>query len=282
MRTLGTFRHRESRGPLDRRDRARHTKGHTRLTARPVRRGRMSTMWLPTLAAAGSLVLSGCAAMRMHMRYGDLQSDTKVSAAVFLELRSDRPATVYVEETSLVDSAVTVRPYLDQQLVASGYTVVEDPNEATYLVQVTHVQLIEVELGDQTLGDALSSAIVAGGAAGLATDVAGASGGLATGVGLTVGAVGFIVDANTKHIAHILTTDVLVTETVTPGGGIAEAPPDAQEPAGGAPDVRRHETQIASGASKVNLRLTESLPAIVDGTSRTVSRLLPSKTAPVP
>lgn len=282
MRTLGTFRYRGSRGPLRRRDHARHTEGLARLTARPGGRRRIPMMWLPALAAAGSLVLSGCAAMRMHMRHGDLQSDTKVSDAVFLELRTDLPATVYVEETSLVDSAVTVRPYLDQQLVASGYTVVEDPNEATYLVQVNHVQLIEVELGDQTLGDALSSAIVAGTAAGLATDVAGASGGLATGVGLTIGAVGFIVDANTKHIAHILTTNVLVTETVPPGGGIVEAPPDAQEPAAGTREVRWHETQIASGASKVNLRITESLPAIVDGTSRTVSRLLPSRPAPAP
>jgi hypothetical protein len=235
-------------------------------------------MWLPALAAAGSLVLSGCAAMRMHMRYGSLQSDTKVSDAVFLELRSDLPATVYVEETSLVDSAVSVRPYLDEQLVASGYTIVTDPREATYLVQVTHLQLIEVELsGDQTLGDALSSAIVAGTAAGLATDVVGADAGLATGVGLTVGAVGFLVDANTKHLAHVLTTDVLVTETVATGGGIAEARADEQAPAGAAPEVRRHETQIASGASKVNLRIAESLPAIVDGTSRTVSRLLPER-----
>ncbi len=240
-------------------------------------------MWLPALAAVGGILLSGCAAMRMHMRYGTLQSDTKVSDAVFLELRSDLPATVYVEENSLVDSAVSVRPYLDQQLVASGYTLVEDPNEATYLVQVNHLQLIEVELaGDQTLDDALSSAIVAGTAAGLATDIVGADAGLATGVGLTVGAVGFIVDANTKHVAHVLTTDVLVTETVTAGGGIAEARPEAQEPAASTPEVRRHETQIASGASKVNLRTTESLPAIVDGTSRTVSRLLPRRPTPAP
>ena len=286
MRTLGALQRREPRGLLEGRGHAHHTGRPAGSTARPRERGergRVSMMWLPVLAAAGSIALSGCAAMRMQMRYGTLQSDTKVSDAVFLDLRSDLPATVYIDETCSADSTITVRPSLDQQLVASGYTTVEDPKAATYIVQISHLQLIEVELSeDQTLGDALASALTAGFAAGLAADVVGASTGAATGVGLAVGAVGFIMDARTKHIAHILTTDVLVTETVTAGGGITEARAEDQEAAGGASQERRHETQIASGASKVNLRLTESLPAIVDGTSRTVSRLLPKRPAALP
>ena len=83
---------------------------------------------------------------------------------------------------------------------------------------------------------------------------------LAGGVGLAVGVLGFLVDAKTKHVAHTLTTDVLVTETV-PGAG--------QE------SELRHRTRIVSGASKVNLALEEALPAMVQGLSSSLSGLLP-------
>lgn len=224
------------------------------------------------IALVGSILLGGCATMRMHMRYGELRSHTQTSASVFLELRSDLPPTVYVEETCTADSAITIRPYFDRQLTASGYTVVEDPDDATYIIQVNHLRLTEAEMSEgQTLEDAMSSAFTAGLAAGLATDVVGGGGRAATGVGLAVGAVGFIVDANTKHIAHMLTTDVLVTETVAIGDSVADVE--------AASEMHYHETQIVSGASKVNLRIEESLPVLVDGMSRTVARVLPARPA---
>ena len=80
-------------------------------------------------------------------------------------------------------------------------------------------------------------------------------------IGLAVGVLGFLFDAKTKHIAHTLTTDVLVTERISGGEGDAE--------------VRYHETRIVSGASKVNLDLEEGLPAMVSGLSRSLAGLLP-------
>ena len=85
-------------------------------------------------------------------------------------------------------------------------------------------------------------------------------------VGLAVGVLGFLFDAKTKHIAHTLTTDVLLTERISGGEGGAE--------------FRYHETQIVSGASKVNLKREEGLPAMKRGLSRALAGLLPN-TAPV-
>ena len=76
----------------------------------------------------------------------------------------------------------------------------------------------------------------------------------------------FIVDAKTKHMAHTLTTDVLVTETV-PGGE-------------GGNEVRYHATQITSGASKVNLKWHESMPTMVRSLSASLSGLLPKRPGP--
>jgi hypothetical protein len=223
-------------------------------------------------ALAGCIVLGGCATMRMHMRYGELTSQTQTSESVFLEPRSDLPPTVYIEENCTADSTISIRPDVDRQLAAAGYTMVGDPDDATYVIQVNHLQLTEAELSEgQTLEDAMSSAFTAGLAAGLATDVVGGSGRAASGVGLAVGAVGFILDANTKHIAHMLTTDVLVTETVAIGDSVADVH--------ATPDVHYHQTQIVSGASKVNLRIEQSLPVLVNGMTQTVARLLPARHA---
>lgn len=229
---------------------------------------------------AASIVLGGCATVRMHLRYGTLTSQTEMRESIFLELRSELPPTVYIAETCSADSDITVRPGLDGELAASGYTLVEDPDQATYVIQINHLRLTEAELSkDQTLGDAIGAAFAAGTAAGLAADVVGAGAEAAVGVGLAVGAAGFILDASTKHIAHMLTTDVLVTETVAVRDSLGD--PGDLEPevvTGGRP-LRRHGTQIVSGASKVNLRLTESLPVLVDGMGHTLARLLPPRPA---
>jgi hypothetical protein len=230
------------------------------------------------LAVLASLSLSSCATMRMHMRYGALQSDTKVSESIFLELRTKLPPTVYLAEAAATDPTITVRPFLDQALTASGYAVVGDPDSATYVLQINHRQFIETELSaDQTLGDVLSGAFSAGFGTAIAVDVLGGSGDAAAGLGLAVGVVSFIADAHTKHIAHVLTTDIRLTETVPVADGLAGL--NALYVPVTAPRTRRehHEVQIASGASKVNLNRGESQPAIVRNLTDTIIRLLPAQ-----
>ncbi len=249
-------------------------------------RARHSTMPPPALVVAvvlGCITLGGCAAMRMNMRYGTLESQTKLSESIFLELRSDLPPTVYLTETSSADSTISVRPELERQLAAMGYVLVDAPDSATYVMQVNHRQFIEVELSeDQTLGDALSSAFTAGFGVGIAADVAGAGGDVAAGAGLAAGAVGFVLDANTKHIAHLLTTDVRLTETVPGCDGVAALREGVENVECAALQLRSHETELVSGASKVNLEQRESLPAILEGTSQTLARLLPPRAGGTP
>jgi hypothetical protein len=148
-------------------------------------------------------------------------------------------------------------------LAASGYTVVNTPDEATYVIQINHLRLTELELSaDQNVNDAIAAAWMAGATAALATDIVGADG-AAGEIGLAVGVLSFIADASTKHIAHTLTTDVLVTESV----------PDSSADQ----ELRYHQTQIVSAASKVNLKLEECLPAITAGLGRSVGGLLPTR-----
>ncbi len=221
----------------------------------------LRTVKISTIIMLGSTNLTGCAASRMMMRYSDLDTQTEMSESVFLELRSDLPRTVYISEASTAGRDLTVRPSLQRGLMASGYALVQTPDEATYIIQINHLRLEEIELSaDQTLGDALGSAMTAGVGAALAADILGATDAIGE-IGLAVGVLGFILDSRTKHIAHTLTTDVRVTERV-PGGE-------------GTPELRYHATQIVSGASKVNLKLEDGLPAMIGGLSGSLAGLLP-------
>ena len=46
------------------------------------------------------MTLTGCAASRLMLRYGDLETQTEMSESVFLELRSELPKTVFLAESS--------------------------------------------------------------------------------------------------------------------------------------------------------------------------------------
>ena len=226
------------------------------------RRKALRTVRISSIILLGSMNL-GCAASRMMVRYGDLDTQTEMSESVFLELHSDLPQTVYVAEASTAGRDLTIRPSFERGLMESGYTVVDTPNEATYVIQINHLRLEEVELSaDQTLRDAIGAALTAGAGTALATEILGASG-AAGELGLIAGVFGFLLDANTKHVAHTLTTDVLLTERVPAGGAEGE--------------FRYHETQVVSGASKVNLDLEDCLPTMINGLSRSLAGMLPTR-----
>lgn len=222
---------------------------------------------LPIIVVCG-LGLSGCATAHQQLRYGDLETKTELSESVFLDLTTGFAPTVFISvgstipDETLNGTEIHVRPTLDRTLRGLGYTIVDDPNEATYIIQLNHRSLVEFELGELELGDALGSAIASGAvAAWVAEEIVDIDAGEE--IGLAVGILGFILDSRTKHIAHALTTDVLITETV--------AIYDEE------PERRYHETQIVNGASKVNLKSRESLPAMIRQLCGALGGMLPSR-----
>ena len=124
----------------------------------------------PSVILLGSMTLGGCAASRTMIRYGDLNTRTEMSESVFLELRSDLPQTVYIAESSTAGRKLTIRPALDRELTGSGYTVVDRPDDATYLIQINHLRLVKSDLsGDEDLRDAIRAGFAAGAVGALAT-----------------------------------------------------------------------------------------------------------------
>lgn len=223
------------------------------------------TRWLGavkmiTLALLVSSTMSGCATMGMHLRYGSMESTTEMSESVFLDLTNELPHTVYFAESNTTSTTVSIEAEMRISLESAGYTVVEVPAQATYVVQISHRQLVKRELTDgQTISDAINDAFRTGLGAALATEVLTGSNAVGI-VGLGVGVLAFILDSQTKHMAHLLTTDVRVTENrCGPGGS----------------DTREHTTQVVAGASKVNLSRDDAMPVLIAGVTQAVTGLLP-------
>lgn len=217
------------------------------------------------VAVLVSVALSGCVTVGSHVRYGALESKTELSGSVFMDPTNELPATVYVGESHTTNRAVSTQRAMRSALAAAGYTLVDDPTRATYLVQVNHRQLVKHELGDgQAIDDAIGAAWSAGVTTALGAEVLGI-GDAAGELGLAVGILSFVLDARTKHLAHTLTTDVQVIERRSGPGG---------------KDTREHSTQIVSAASKVNLGEDEAMPALVAGVTRAVVGLLPAAGRP--
>ena len=224
-----------------------------------------------TSVFAIAVLLAGCATTHMAIRPRELATQTEVTESVFLDLRTGLAPTVYISVQSTIPqetlngTEVHVRPTLDMGLRDAGYVVVDDPLEATYIFQVNHRSLVEYDLGEEnSLGDAMSSAFTAGLAAGVITDAIFSDAGAE--VGLAVGIIGFLLDSYNKHVAHTLTTDIMLTETV--------ALHDEE------PEVLYHRTQIVNGASMMNLKITESLPSMIRELSGTLVGMLPERGVP--
>jgi hypothetical protein len=208
------------------------------------------------------MLLNACMAAHLALRYDELQTETEVDGSVFLAPSAESPRTVWIEERCMVSEAVTIAPPLRDALATRGYQIVETPDEATYLIQVSHRELTEFELSSgQTLSDALSASFTLAIGTGTAANLLGAGRRTVAGVSLAAGVIGFVADSRAKHIAHTLTTDLRITETLYDSGGPAE--------------LVYHERIIVSGASRSGLRLQESLPAMVSGTAQALTGIFP-------
>ena len=217
-----------------------------------------------SLTVGGSSTLTGCGALLKSIRYSLLETKTEMTESIFMDQKTDLPPTLYLVETSTSAKDVTVRSILEQVLPNSGYTLVDNPKHATYVLQINHVALVKVELKDgETLADLIDGAVAVGYAGAFLAALANADEEGIVVVGLAAAAGSFLLDANTQHIAHTLTTDFELTETVVgPGEDLG---------------LRYHRSRIVSGASKVNLHLEEALPVLQREMATALSRLLPPR-----
>jgi len=223
--------------------------------------------------------LSGCAAMQTEFGKRDLDVQTRMTKTIFLEPVADSKRKIYVQAHNTSGKhCFNLQNRLRASLAAKGYQVVNNPEEAYFLVQANVLQVGKVNLRE------VNSAFESGfGGALLGATVAGIAGGndralLAAGLAGTV--VGIAADAMVKDNLYTVITDVQLSErsklvdelTVSNlPQGIHSRNLQASKKKGA---WKKYQTRIISTANQANLKLEDAMPLLANELVSSISGLV--------
>ncbi len=251
----------------------------------------------PIAFGAAALLFTGCATT-------ELQTQTKMTSSIFLDpvKKSERTVFVSIKNTSGQDVGA-LEPRIVSKLNSKGYKVVDDPEAAKYTL-MSNV-LFANNLKEAKAAGAASTGAVVGGVLGAVNS--GGKDGLIGAVvgGLVVGGIGKL----TEDEIFRMVTDVVVREKksskvvtvkdtkegqVSLGqearAGFANSfagPIRSNDGAGGTinsnqstktaqsyeTDYVEHKTRVFSEAVKMNLKLDEALPVMVEKMAEQISQI---------
>jgi len=250
--------------------------------------------YLPHLIAALALLamLSGCAATQTAIAKKNLDVQTKMSDAVFLEPVAPDQRIVFVQVRNTSDKEnFDIETPIKSAIAAKGYRVTDNPEEAYYKLQAQVLSVskasptaAEAALNDGFGGTALG-AIGAGATGAVIGGIAGGGDGalIGAGVGALVGGLAAtIADASVKDVTYVAITDVQISERAREGViGRRNSELDIKQGSSGkerqtfaeATTEKRHRTRVVSSANKANLKYEEAAPELTEGLTRSLSGL---------
>ncbi len=210
--------------------------------------------------------LTGCAATTM-IKKGDLDTQTKMSATIFLEPVSQKKRVVFVNIRNTSDKDLNIAARIKNTLAGRGYTLTQDPDEANFMLQAN---ILKVGKSDaRASADALSGSAIGG------------SGNSANNAAIVGGILGFIGDAMVADIYYTMITDIQVKERPLAGEVINQKQNTSieqgtgtkltQNVSGGQVNWKTYRTRIVSTANKVNLKFDEALKPLENGLVRSIS-----------
>lgn len=232
------------------------------------------------MALSTATLISGCAATSMAISKRNLDVQTKMSNTVFLDPVSTDKRTMVIQVRNTSDkSSFQIEQELKAAVASKGYTVVNDPAKAHYMLQVN---ILQVGKMDPSAATNILNSGFGGAITGMA--VVAASGGHSNRGVLTGGIIGGIAstvtDALVKDVTFSVVSDLQISEKIE-GGMKAKAVTENKLNQGtsGATTVttskdtewNRYQTRILSSANKVNLDFEEAQPELIKGLATSIS-----------
>lgn len=230
-----------------------------------------------------SVILSGCAATTTAIAKRNLDVQTKMTDSVFLDPVVAADKTVFVEVRNTSD-----RPDLDiaaevrAAIAARGYRLVDDPDDARFLLQANVLQAGRTSrsAAEGTFARGFGSALVGAAAgAGIARTQTSDTGVLVAGA-LIGAAASAVADSFVQDVTYSVITDVQVSERAAEGVVVTERMrQNLTQGSGGerilstteVHDWKRYQTRVMSSANRVNLDFEDAAPALVAGLSRSIA-----------
>ena len=239
---------------------------------------------LASLVVVG--LLAGCAATTTAVSKRNLDVQTRMTDTVFIEpVNADR-RTVYLNVRNTSDKPdFTVEPAIHRQLEAAGYRVVEDPDQAQFMLQANVLQAgrnsetAAEAAGAGGFGSAVSGAAVGAGSGYLLGQAGGSDVGLTVAGALLGAAIGTVADAYVQDVTYTVITDLRVSERARGGTVVSQSEQQTLGQGSGGSvtqssssitDWKHYQTRIVSTANKVNVEWDEAAPFMVDGLTRSI------------
>ena len=198
------------------------------------------------------ILLTGCAAIGTAVRHGTLRSQTLMGKSVFLNPISNSQRTIYVQVHNTTDKNISIQSGLTDAIRAKGYTIMNNPKNAHYLLQVNILQL------GRTSKSAAQEMMKTGYGGAMEGAVSGALLAADTGNDAVVGGVGggivsTVVDNAVQDVLISGIVDIKITEHVK----------------GHKPKI--YTTRIGTTADKVNLAFATARPSLEKNLTKSIS-----------
>lgn len=232
--------------------------------------------------------LTGCAAVHTSIAKADLEVETKMSDAVFLDPVGQDKRTIFVQVRNTSD-----RPNFDiaqpvkAAIAAKGYRIVDDPDQAHFTLQA---QVLSVSKADPMEAAAALSAGYGGaiGGAVLGATIGGVlhnarAAGIGAGAGaLAGGLVGTVANAMVEDVTYVAITDVQISQRTKAGvTGTQQTNVDNAQGTGAKVQQtfdetvtqKKYRTRVMSTANQVNLEFDEAAPRLNADLTRVLAGL---------
>ncbi|MCL5966856.1 MAG: complement resistance protein TraT [Deltaproteobacteria bacterium] len=234
------------------------------------------------IAVGFSIGMYGCAATQLALEKKDLDVQTKMSETIFLDPVGPDKKTVFVDIKNTSDKEVNIASDVAGAIAAKGYKVVQDPNQAHYLLQANILSVAKTDPSalQSVIGAGYGGAVF-GGAVGAGIGAAtGRSWGSTAAGGIIGGIAETVAGALVKDVYYAMITDVQISERssapvsqVMTSNLTQGTQTTVQQQAEGTTNWKRYRTRIGTSANQVNLKFEEALPEIQKGLCKCIGGL---------
>ena len=233
-------------------------------------------------------LLSGCAAVHTSIAKKDLDVQTQMSDAVFLDPVGPEKRTIFIQVRNTSDKPnFDIESSLKSAIAAKGYRIIQDPDRAHFKLQA---QILNVSKADPTAaasalnagyGGAIGGAVLGGTIGGAIADARGL--GIGAGVGaLAGGLAGTVANAMVKDVTYAAITDVQISQKIKEGvSGTQQTTADIAQGTGTKVEQtfnevvkeKKYRTRVMSTANQVNLEYQDAAPELNAGLTRVLAGL---------
>ncbi len=233
-----------------------------------------------------AVFLAGCAATTTAISKRELDVQTKMTDTVFLEPVAADRRTVFLSVRNTSDKPdFMVEPAIRRQIESAGYRIVDDPDQAQFMLQANVLQAGRNSLtaaeaaGEGGFGSAVSGAAVGAGTGFLLGKAGGSDVGLTVAGALLGAAIGTAADAYVQDVTYTVITDLRVSERARGGTVVSQSEQQTLgQGSGGAvtqssstiTDWKHYQTRIVATANQANIEWDEAAPFMVDGLTRSI------------